>query len=144
VKGLKSNTVFEVGPHRCRVQGHDHFPSPAGHAVPDTRQDAVSLLGHLSTLLADVQSAINQHSHVPFHPAAFQPLFLKPVQLHGVVVTKVQDLVLGLVETHTTDLGSLTQTVQTPLKSLPTLEQIDTPTQLGVICKLIQGALSYC
>ncbi|KAK4826855.1 hypothetical protein QYF61_011723 [Mycteria americana] len=74
--------------------------------------------------------------------AAFQPLFPKPVALHGVVVTQVQDPALGLVEPHTIDLGPLIQPVQVPLQSLPTLKQINTPTQLGVICKLTEGALN--
>jgi len=62
--------------------------------------------------------------------------------LHGVVVTEVQDLELGLVESHTVSLGSLMQPVQSPLQSVPTLMQIDTPTQLGVICRLSEGALN--
>ncbi|KAK4810751.1 LOW QUALITY PROTEIN: hypothetical protein QYF61_007725 [Mycteria americana] len=41
LRGPKVNTVFEVRPHQCRVQGHDHFPSPAGHAIFDTSQDAI-------------------------------------------------------------------------------------------------------
>ncbi|KAK4824378.1 hypothetical protein QYF61_014038 [Mycteria americana] len=99
VGGPKLNTVFQVRPHQCRVQGHDHFPSPAGHTISDTSQDAIGLLGYLGTLLAHIQPA-----------AAFQPLFPKPVALHGVVVTQVQ--------------------------SPPTLKQINTSAQLGVICKL--------
>ncbi|MCQ4078742.1 hypothetical protein FK519_28640 [Klebsiella pneumoniae] len=57
-------------------------------------------------------------------------------------MTKVQDLALGLVEPHTVHLGPSIQPVQIPLQSLPTLEQIDTPTQFGVICKLTEGALN--
>ncbi|KAK4810530.1 LOW QUALITY PROTEIN: hypothetical protein QYF61_004493 [Mycteria americana] len=139
VGGPKLNTVFEVWPHQCRVQGHDHFPSPAGHAIFDTSQDAIGFLGHLGTLLAHIQAAVNQHSQVLFCLAAFQPLFPKPVALHGVAVA--QDLALGLVEPHTIDLGPSNQPVQVPLQSLPTLKQINTPTQLGVICKLTEGAL---
>jgi len=56
-------------------------------------------------------------------------------------MTQVQDLALGLVEPHTIGLGPLIQPVQVPLQSLPTLEQIDTPTQCGVTCKLTEGAL---
>ncbi|KAK4823935.1 hypothetical protein QYF61_008321 [Mycteria americana] len=67
--------------------------------------------------------------------------FPKPVALLGVAVTQVQDLALGLVETHTIDLGPSIQPVQVPLQSLPTLQQINTPAQLGVICKLAEGAL---
>ncbi|KAK4814505.1 hypothetical protein QYF61_021568 [Mycteria americana] len=62
VGGPKLNTGLEVRPHQCRVQGHDHCPSPAGHTIPDTSQDAIGLLGHLGTLLAHIQPAVNQHS----------------------------------------------------------------------------------
>ncbi|KAK4826455.1 hypothetical protein QYF61_009182 [Mycteria americana] len=141
VRGPKLNTVFEVQPHQCRVQGHDHFPSPAGHAIFDTNQDAIGFLGHLGTPLAHIQAAVNQNPQVLLCQAAFQPLFPKPVALHGVVVTQVQDLALGLVEAHTMGLGPSIQPVQIPLQSLPTLQQINTPTQLGVICKLTEGAL---
>ncbi|KAK4818808.1 hypothetical protein QYF61_019737 [Mycteria americana] len=142
VGGPKLNTVFEVWPHQCRVQGHDHFPSPAGHAIVDTSQDAIGFLGRLGTLLAHIQAAVNQHPQVLFCQAAFQPLFPKPVALHGVAVAQVQDLALGLVKPHTIDLSPSIQPVQVPLQSLPTLQKINTPTQLGVICKLTEGALN--
>ncbi|KAK4811096.1 hypothetical protein QYF61_016382 [Mycteria americana] len=141
VGGPKLNTVFEVRPHQCRVQGHNHFPSPAGHAIFDTSQDAIDFLGRLGTLLAHIQAAVNQHPQVLLCQAAFQPLFPKPVALHGVVVTQVQDLALSLVEPHTIGPSPSIQPVQIPLQSLPTLKQINTPTQLGVICKLTEGAL---
>ncbi|KAK4807218.1 hypothetical protein QYF61_024338 [Mycteria americana] len=141
VRGPKPNTVFRVRPHQRRVQGHDHFPSPAGHAIFDTSQDAIGLLGHLGTLLAHIQPAVNQHPQVLLCLAAFQPLFPKPVALHGVAVAQVQDLALSLVEHHTIDLGPLIQPVQIPLLSLPPLQQINIPAQLGVICKHAEGAL---
>ncbi|KAK4806930.1 hypothetical protein QYF61_012651 [Mycteria americana] len=137
VRGPKWNTVFEVQPHQGQVQGHNHFPSPAGHAISDTSQDAIGFLGHLGTLLAHIQAAVNQHPQVLFCLAAFQPLFPKPVALHGVAVAQVQDLTLSLVEPHTIGLGPSIQ----PVQSLPPLKQINTPTQLGVICKLTEGAL---
>ena len=61
VRGPKLNTVFEEWPHQCWVQGDNHFPAPAGYAIPDTSLDAVGLLGLLGTLLAHVQPAVNQH-----------------------------------------------------------------------------------
>ncbi|KAK4819534.1 hypothetical protein QYF61_006027 [Mycteria americana] len=142
VRGPKLNTVFEVRPHQCRVQGHDHFPSPAGHTIFDTSQDAVDLLGHLGTLLAHIQPAVNQHPQVLLCWAAFQPLFPKPVALHGVAVAQVQDPALSLVEPHTIGPSPSIQPVQVPLQSLPPLKQINTPTQLGVICKLTEVTLN--
>jgi len=47
-----------------------------------------------------------------------------------------------LVQPHTAAPSPLIQPVQIPLEGLPTLEQIDTPTQLGVIHKLTEGALN--
>ncbi|KAK4812304.1 LOW QUALITY PROTEIN: hypothetical protein QYF61_014090, partial [Mycteria americana] len=72
VRGPNLNTVFE---------GDDHFPSPAGHTISDTSQNAIGFLGHLGTLLAHIQPAVNQHPQVLFCLAAFQPLFPKPVAL---------------------------------------------------------------
>ncbi|KAK4810062.1 hypothetical protein QYF61_007226 [Mycteria americana] len=141
VRGPKVNTVFEVRPHQCRVQGHNHCPSPAGHAIPDTSQDAIGFFGHLGTLLAHAQPAVNQHSQVLLCQAAFQPLFPKPVALQWVAVAQVQDLALSLVEPHTIRHSPSIQPVQIPLQSLPILKQINTPAQLGVICKLSEGAL---
>jgi len=45
----------------------------------------------------------------------FQALFPKPVVLPGVVVAKVQDLGLGLVELHPIGLTPTIQPVQIPL-----------------------------
>jgi len=98
LRGPKLNTVLEVQPHQCQVQGHDHLRTPPDHTVPDTSQDAVGLLGHLGTLLAHVQLVVDQHPKVLLRWAAFLPLLPKPAALHGVVVTKVQDLALRLVE----------------------------------------------
>ncbi|GAB0190507.1 hypothetical protein GRJ2_001516000 [Grus japonensis] len=142
VRGPKLNTVLEVQPHQCRVQGDDHFPSPAGHTISDTSQDADGLPGYLGTLLAHIQLPTDQHPQVLFCQAAFQPLFPKPVALHGVVVTQVQDPALGLVKPHTVGLSPLIQPVQIPQKSLPTLKQINTPAQFGVIFELTEGALN--
>ncbi|KAK4818988.1 hypothetical protein QYF61_022819 [Mycteria americana] len=138
VRGPKLNTGFEVRPHQCQVQGHDHCPSPAGHTIFDTSQDAIGFLGHLGTLLAHIQVAVDQHPQVLLCLAAFQPLFPKPVVLHGVAMTQVQDLALGLVEPHTIDLGPSIQPVHIPLQRLPTLPTL----QLGVVCKLTEGALN--
>ena len=66
VRGPKLNTVFKVRPHQCQVQGDDHFCSPAGHTVSNTNEDAVGLLGHLGTLLAHTQLAVDQHPLGPF------------------------------------------------------------------------------
>jgi len=47
--------------------GDDQFPSPDGHTIPDTSQDAVGLLDHLVTLLAHVQPAVDQQAQILFH-----------------------------------------------------------------------------
>jgi len=119
-----------------------HLHTPAGHTIPDRSQDAAGLLGHLGTLLAHVQSVVDKQPQVLFLQAAFQPLLPKPVALRGIVVTEVQDASLSLVESHTVDLSPSIRPVQIPLQSLTTLKEIDTPTQLGVICKLTEGALN--
>ncbi|KAK4826403.1 hypothetical protein QYF61_008690 [Mycteria americana] len=55
--------------------------------------------------------------------------------------TVFEDPALGLVEPHTIGPSPSIQPVQVPLWSLPTLKQINAPAQLGVVCKLTEGAL---
>jgi len=62
--------------------------------------------------------------------------------LHGVVVIEEQDLAFGLAESHTVGLGPSIQPDQVPLQRLHTLQQINTPTQPSVTCKLTEGALN--
>ena len=94
----------------------------------------LAFLGALST--------VHQHTKVPFHQAAFQPQLPKPVGLPGVVVTKMQDPTLGSIETHAVNPDPSIQSIQVPLSCPSPLRQINTPSQLGVICKLIKGALN--
>ncbi|KAK4813827.1 hypothetical protein QYF61_001831 [Mycteria americana] len=59
----------------------------------------------------------------------------------GLLRPKCRTLHMALFKPHTIDLGPSIQPVQVPLQSLPTLKQINTPAQLGVICKLTESAL---
>jgi len=108
-----------VWPHLCQVQGPDPLPAPAGHPIPDPSQAAVGLLAPLGTLLAPAQPAVDQHPQVLLHRAALQPPLPQPAAPHGVGVTRGHLALLNL--------GPSLQPVQTPLQSLPPLEQIDTP-----------------
>ncbi|KAK4825912.1 hypothetical protein QYF61_003407 [Mycteria americana] len=128
VRGPKLNTVFKVQPHQCGVHGDYHFPSPAGHTISDTSQDAIGFLGHLGTLLAHIQPAVNQHSQVLFCQAAFQPLFPNCM---GLLWPKCRTQHLALL-----NLIQFALVHRSSLSSLPTLKQINTPTHLSVICKL--------
>ncbi|KAK4823797.1 hypothetical protein QYF61_006519 [Mycteria americana] len=68
VGGPKLNTAFEVRPHQCRLQRDDHCPSPAGHTIFDTSQDAIGLLAHLGTLLSKLPTAqplVFHHERLP-------------------------------------------------------------------------------
>lgn len=74
-------------------------------------------------------------------PSCCLPASLPSLELQGVVVTQGQDLAFGLVVPHTLGLGPWLQPVQIPLQSLPDLQKINSPTQLGVICQLHEVAL---
>ena len=77
---------------------------------------------------------------VLFLCTVFQPHSSKPVVLPRLVVAKVQDTALSLAELHPTGFSPLIQPIQIPLKDLPIIRQINTLSQLGVICKLTEGA----
>ena len=83
-----------------------------------------------------------QYIQVHFLYTVFQPLCPKPVALPGVVVAKEQDPAFGLVEPHPIGFSPAIQPFQIPLSGLATLRQINASSQLGVICKLTEGALN--
>ncbi|KAK4824302.1 hypothetical protein QYF61_013047, partial [Mycteria americana] len=60
----------------------------------------------------------------------------------GIALTQVQDLALGLVELHGVRMGPLLKPVKVPLDGIPSLKRINCTTQLGLICKLAEGALN--
>ncbi|RMB99641.1 hypothetical protein DUI87_23894 [Hirundo rustica rustica] len=128
-------------PNRAVPNSREECPSPAARTIPDPGQDAIGLLGHLGTLLALVL-LLSPAPQVPLCLGTVQPLCPQPVALQGVVVAKVQDLALGLVKLHVVRLGLSIQPVQVPLKSPPILQQIDTCSQLRVICKSTDGGLN--
>lgn len=51
-------------------------------------------------------------------------------------LTQEQDAALGLAEPHAVGLGLVIQQIQILLQSLPILQQINNPAQLGVVFKL--------
>ncbi|KAK4822416.1 hypothetical protein QYF61_015163 [Mycteria americana] len=66
---------------------------------------------------------------------------LQPVLIPGLAPTPVQDLALGLVEPHEVRMGPLLELVQVPVNGIPSLRRVSRTTQVGVICKLAEGAL---
>ncbi|PKU42541.1 hypothetical protein llap_7164 [Limosa lapponica baueri] len=95
-----------------------------------------------AALLARVELPIHQHPQVLFLRAALNPFSPQPLFVPGFAVTQVQDLALGLVELHKVRMGPHLKPVQAPLDGMPSLQRVDQATQLGVIGKLAEGALS--
>ncbi|KAK4820330.1 hypothetical protein QYF61_023563 [Mycteria americana] len=73
--------------------------------------------------------------------AALNHIIPQPVLIPGIAPSQVQDLALGLVEPHEVHTGSLLELIQVPLDGIPSFWRVSCTTQLGVICKLAEGAL---
>ncbi|KAK4805320.1 hypothetical protein QYF61_018183 [Mycteria americana] len=78
-----------------------------------------------------------QHSR-----AALNPFIPQPVLILVIALTRVQDLAHGLVELQEIHMGLLLKPVKVPLDGIPSLKHINCTTQLGVFCKLAEGALN--
>ncbi|KAK4810921.1 hypothetical protein QYF61_013329 [Mycteria americana] len=100
------------------------------------------LLGCKRTSLAHVQLFIHHYPQVLLCRAALNAFIPQPVLILGIALTQVQALALGLVELHEVHMGPLLKPVQVPLDGIPSLQQINCTTQLGVIRKLAEGALN--
>jgi len=127
--------------HQSRAEQQNHLPRPAGHVAFDAAQDKVGFLGCECTLVAHVQLFIHQYPQVLLSRVGLDPFIPQPVLIVGVVLTQVQDLALGLVEPHEVHTGPLLKLVQVPLDGIPSFWCVNCTTQLGVICKLAEGAL---
>ena len=90
-------------------------PAPSSNTISDTSQDTIGLLGQLGTLLAHVQPSTDQYFQVHFLYTVSQPPCHKSVALPGVIVAKVQDLALGLLELHPIGLSPSVHPVQIPV-----------------------------
>ncbi|KAK4808976.1 hypothetical protein QYF61_015210 [Mycteria americana] len=64
------------------------------------------------------------------------------VLILGIALTQVQDLALRIVEVHEVCMGPLLKPVKVALDGIPSLLRINCTTELGVICKLAEGALN--
>ena len=73
------------------------------------------------------------------------PLFLfQLVNVVGVAITQVQDLTFGFVDPHEVLLGPLLEPVWIPLNGISSFRSIHYTIQLGVLCKLAEGASKSC
>ncbi|KAK4818846.1 hypothetical protein QYF61_020065, partial [Mycteria americana] len=115
------------------LQSWMQYSSPPGAAV--------GLLGCECTLLAHVQLFIHQHPQVLLRRAALNHIIPQPVLKPRIALNQVQDPALGLVEPHEVHTGPLLQLVQVPLDDILSFWSVNCTTQLGVICKLAEGAL---
>jgi len=91
--------------------------------------------------VAYVQLFIHQYPQALLSRAALNPFIPQPVLVVGVAPTHMQDLALGLAEPHEVHTGALLKLVQVPLDGILSFWCISCTTQLGVICKLAEGAL---
>ena len=98
---------LQLRPHRCRVEGPDHPPRPAGHASFDAVQDTVGFLGCKGTMLAHAQLSMHQHLQVFFGRAALHPFIFQLTSVVRAASTQVQDLAFGFVEPLKIHLSSL-------------------------------------
>jgi len=91
--------------------------------------------------VAHVQLFIHQYSQVLLGRAALNPFIPQPLLILGVAPTQMQDLALGPVKFHEVHTGLFLELVQVPLDSIQSFWCVNCTTQLGVICKLAEGAL---
>lgn len=84
-------------------------------------------------------ASVDQHPQGLSHPLQ---LLCPSLELQGVIVARGTRGTKGTLEPHAHGLGPEIQPVQVPLHSLPTLQHIDTATQLGVICQSAHGRLN--
>ncbi|RMB98756.1 hypothetical protein DUI87_24975 [Hirundo rustica rustica] len=140
LRGPELDTALKVWPHQCQVQGKNDLPTPAGHTIPDPGQDAIGPLDHLGTLLAHVQ-LLSPVPPGPFPPGHCPATLTPACNAAGVIVAKVQDLVLGLIKLHLVRLCPSVQSFWVFLQNPWSFQQVDTRSQLSFMCKFTKERL---
>ena len=102
----------------------------------------VGFLGCEHTLPAHVQLFVHQYPEVFLGRATLNPFIPQTVLILGVALAQVQDPALGHVKPHEVHTGPLLKLVQVPLDGILLLRCVDCTTQVGVFCKLSEGALN--
>ena len=91
--GFMSKLLLFCNPHELMPLDCNLLLNNISNILTDEHGMFRSLLGHLGTLLAHVQSAVHQHTQVIFSQATFQP---PSPQLRGVVMRQAQHSALAL------------------------------------------------
>ena len=78
----------------------------------------------------------------PFWQCCAQLFHTWPVLVVGFVSIQLQDLAFGFVESHEVHLDPLLKPVYVPLAGILSLWHVNHSLQLGIICKLAEGALN--
>lgn len=124
---------------KCQVEGHNHFPRPAGYPLTNRAHYMVGLLSYKDT--AELCSIlVDQDLLVFLCNAAFQPVSPWPVLLHRVILSLVRDLALASLEFHG-PVSPFLQPVQVPLNSSHTLQHGSCSPWFGIICNLARSEL---
>jgi len=131
-----------VRSHQSRAERQNPLLRPAAHTSFGAAQEMAGLLGWERTLLGHVQLFINRSPQVLLSRAVLNPFIPQPVLIPGVALTQVRDPALGLFERHEVHTGPLLELVQVPLDGILSLWRVSCTPQLGVICKLAEGALN--
>ncbi|XP_052556631.1 uncharacterized protein LOC128089357 isoform X2 [Tympanuchus pallidicinctus] len=125
--------------HQGRVEGEDHLPQPAGHALFNAPQDAIGPLGHKGTLLAHGQPVVHQDTQVPLCRAPLQQLIPQPVLVHAIIPPQMQDSTLAFVKPHLVVFCPALQPVQVSLNGSTAFRHVSQSSQLCIISKLAEG-----
>jgi len=91
--------------------------------------------------MAHVQLFIHRYPQVLLSRAALNAIIPQPVLIAGVAPIEVQEPEAGLVEPHKVHTGPLLKLVQVPLDGIPFFWCVYCTNELGVICRLADGAL---
>lgn len=85
---------------------------------------------------------MHQHPQVLLCRAALNPFITQSVSMFRIALTQMQDLSFGLDELHEVHVVSFLKPLKVPQDGIPSPQNVTCITQLGVICRLPEGALN--
>lgn len=104
-------------------------PWPANNSLPNAAKDAVGLLCHEGTLLANDQLGINQDPKILLREFAFQLVASQEVLMPLVFLPRCRTLYFSFVKLHEIPLSPILQHIQVPLNGGTTIWPISCSSQ---------------
>lgn len=141
VRGGKVKRVVEVGGEEGGVEGEDELGSGGGESVCDRGEDGIGVVGGVGRVVGDVEGGVEEEGEVVLGEGGLEGVLGKGVGVDGVVVGKVEEGGVGVVEGDRVGVGGWMEGVEVGVERVGRVEEMKSGGEVGVMWKVSEGGV---